>query len=851
MLSRSLPRVVLSALVVLFAMSLAQASPRIIKSINPNWLYIQGDDPSKDEASWQRVNLPHSFSTPYFAGQQFYAGYGWYRKHLQLSNTEIKKRVSLEFDGVFQVAEVFLNGQKVGVHRGGYTGFSVDLTPAVRAGDNLLEVRVNNLWDAQLAPRAGEHTFSGGIYRNVRLVLTSDLHVTWYGTEVTTPIVTKTDAVVAVNTEIANQSGETKRATVLTQVVDPSGKVVAHCQSTEDLPAHSVTVFKQTTGHVSNPHLWSPEHPTLYCVKTTVLDSGVESDQFVSPLGFRWFEFTKDRGFFLNGEHRYLRGANVHQDHAGWGDAVLDGGFYRDLSMVKEAGFDFVRGSHYPHGPVFSEACDKLGLLFWSENCFWGTGGNSGEGFWTASAYPVQESDEKGFEDSIKASLRDMIRIHRNHPSIVVWSMSNEPFFSDWRVFPKVRNLLSSLVELSHQLDPSRPAAIGGCQRGEMDLLGDIAGYNGDGARLFVRPDVANLVSEYGSTIADRPGAYAPGWGDLPTTPGADPNKEGSWRLPWRSGETIWCGFDHGSIAGRAFGSMGMIDYFRLPKRQWYWYRNAYRHVPPPTWPEPGEPYQLKLSADHLILKSPDALDDAQVVVTLQDQSGREISNSVPVKLEIVSGPGEFPTGRTITFAPDSDIAIRDGKAAIEFRSYESGTTRIRATSAGLRSDEITIRSLGRPRYQKAKSWAVTERPYVRYTPPASGKTRTTFGLGNPTRASSETPGHSGRYANDGLDDTYWESAPDDQQPWYQVDLERIVDLVSVQLRFANESAVTFSVEASKDGLNSWVPITLAPTTEATVLPNQRVTCRYLRVWFYGKPGEQIRLREVSVVGEY
>ena len=188
---------------------------------------------------------------------------------------------------------------------------------------------------------------------------------------------------------------------------------------------------------------------------------------------------------------------------------------------------------------------------------------------------------------------------------------------------PKVRNFLKDLVAYSHELDPTRPAGIGGCQRGDIDKLGDVAGYNGDGARLFVNPGIPSVVTEYGSTMADRPGKYDPGWGDLPSTPGADRNVEGSWRLPWRSGEVIWCAFDHGSIAGRRFGAMGMVDYFRLPKRQWYWYRNEYLHIPPPAWPSNGVPAALKLTADKTTLKSVDGTDDAQLIVTVVDKDGK------------------------------------------------------------------------------------------------------------------------------------------------------------------------------------------------------------------------------------
>ena len=410
-----------------------------------------------------------------------------------------------------------------------------------------------------------------------------------------------------------------------------------------------------------------------------VYDGKEPSDQFETTFGFRWFEWTADRGFFLNGKHLYFKGVDAHQDHAGWGDAVADSGFYRDVKMVKEAGFDFIRGSHYPHDPAFAGACDKLGVLFWSENCFWGMGGRAPEGYWNASAYPPDAKDQPAFEESVSNSLRDMIRINRNHPSIVVWSMCNEVFFSDKSVLPKVRTFLKELVAFSHELDPTRPAGIGGCQRADLDKLGDIAGYNGDGARLFINPGIPNLVTEYGSVRAFRPGNYAPGWGNLPQGPG-DKSQPFFWRYPWRSGEVLWCMFDHGSIAGDE-GRTGIVDYFRLPKRAWFWYRNESNHILPPKWPIGGTPAALKISADKTTLKSADGTDDAQIIVTVLDKNGRSLSNSPPVTLTVASGPGEFPTGPAITFAPDSDIAIRDGQAAMEFRSYYSGKTVIRATS--------------------------------------------------------------------------------------------------------------------------------------------------------------------------
>ncbi|MEO6995471.1 MAG: glycoside hydrolase family 2 TIM barrel-domain containing protein, partial [Lacunisphaera sp.] len=797
--------------------------------------------PNFDDSAWDHIGLPHSFSTPYFAAtNSFYVGYGWYRKRFVVPAGWQGKHLFFHFEGAFQDTEIFLNGKKVGVHQGGYTGFEIEITDAAVTGQNVVAVRLNNRWNPRLAPRAGEHQFSGGLYRNVWLVATDPLHVTWFGTLVTTPHVSSAAGVVNVKTEVVNESFALKNCVVRTDIIDPAGKIVATMRSALPIAPERTETFDQTSASIANPELWSPEHPILYRVKTTVLEGGKPVDDFLSPLGFRWFTFTADQGFSLNGRHRYLRGANVHQDHAGWGDAVTGSAAARDVQLIKDAGFDFIRGSHYPHAPAFSAACDRLGVLFWSENCFWGTGGFDNP--WGASAYPTDPADEAEFEASVRASLRDMIRIHRNHPSIVVWSMCNEPFFSDAKVMPKVRRFLRELVQYSHALDPTRPAAIGGAQRGDIDKCGDIAGYNGDGARLFPNPGIANVVSEYGSMMVDRPGLYEAGWGDLPLTAGANPDKIGSWRFPWRSGEVIWCGFDHGSIAGRTFGGMGMVDYFRLPKRQWYWYRNEYRHVPPPRWPEPGVAAALHLAADTTMLHSVDGTEDAQIVVTVADRDGTPLSNCPPVTLAIDSGPGEFPTGPRITFEADSDIAIRDGTAAIEFRSYFAGETVIRATSPGLKDATIRITSLGEPKFVPGVTPPVTPRPYHRFSTAPSSGTWDKFGLENPTRASSEAPGQSGRGANDGNALTAWRAAAGDAHPWLRIDLERVVKVSAIHLTFPAAGTWHYRIDISRDGERNWQPFVESAQTEAPnmwtslKIEGTAVSGRYLRVTLLGWP---------------
>jgi hypothetical protein len=811
------------------------AAPRQRESFNAGWRFHFGasegaEKADFDDSAWNPTGLPHSFSIPYFQAASFPVGEGWYRKTLDLPKAPAGRRVFLEFEGAFQVADVYVNGQRLATHRGGYTGFNVDVTAALKAGRNLVAVRVDNRWDGTLAPRAGEHVFSGGLYRDVWLVQTLDVHVPWTGTRITTPDLSAERGSVVAETEVRNDSAREQTVVVRTDIVDAKGARVSRLPETRlRVPAGRMLVATQRSAPIAKPALWSPETPTLYRAVTQLVVEGRPTDRFETEFGFRWTQWTADRGFFLNGQHRYFRGANVHQDQAGWGDAVTNAAIERDVQQMKDAGFDFLRGSHYPHDPHFAVAADRLGMLYLSEAPFWGTAGFKSP--WGASAYPTEAAHEAGFEASVKQQLAEMIRIHRNHPSIVAWSMGNEAFFTAEQTLPKVRQLLKDMVALSHELDPSRPAAVSGVQRGELDKLGDIAGYNGDGAILFPNPGVPNFVAEYGSTIADRPGEFAPGWGDLERTPGASYGQPDSWRPAWRSGEAIWAGFDHGSIAGRQFGSMGIVDFSRLPKRQWYWYRQHHLGIAPPAWPEAGKPAALKLTASAPAIRRADGTDDVQLVVTVVDDQGRPLSNSPPVRLEIESGPGELPTGRRIAFAPGPHIPIRDGQAAIAMRSWQAGVSRLRASSPGLKDAVLEIPTLSGPPFRAGITPLAQDRPYH---PPATeiGEEQP-FGRDNPTQASSAAPGHASRRVNDGDPATCWKPEAQDAEPWIAVDLERIVAIKRIVVRPCGPGR--YALEADVEQLNGqWLVLATRPLQDMgdTVLelPAEAWTGRRVRL---------------------
>lgn len=462
-------------------------------------------DPECDDSSWFDVGIPHSFGIPAFLETSFYVGTGTYRRELVVGAGDSGKHIALEFHGVFQDAEIFVNGSSAGRHLGGYTAFTIDISALVREGANVIAVHVSNEWNPRLAPRAGEHVFNGGIYRDVSVIVSNRTRIDWYGTAVSTVTFDESTALIGIATEIVNESLEPFEGHLIGRLSGPGSAASGEFSSQVTIPASSSIVHHERV-NVAQPALWSPEHPNLYVLAQTLVVDDVPIDDALTEFGIRTIEFTADRGFILNGSHLWIHGANVHQDHAGWGDAVTRAGISRDVALIREAGMNLIRGSHYPHHDHFATECDRQGMMFWSELAFWGIGGENAEGFWNASAYPPNPLDQAEFHESCLRAMREMIRVGRNHPSIIAWSTGNEVFFSDDATIPAAKELTARLVALAHELDPTRPAAVGGAQRQGFDTLGDVAGYNGDGAALYQDPGFPSIVSEYGSHISDRPG---------------------------------------------------------------------------------------------------------------------------------------------------------------------------------------------------------------------------------------------------------------------------------------------------------------------------------------------------------
>ena len=767
---------------------------REYRLLNNNWKFTYGDKvgASPNEINrWQDIGLPHSFGIPYFMEKEFYLGYGTYSKWFELSKEDCKKRILLKFFGAFQKAVVVLNGKQIGEHRGGYTPFLVELTGNIRPGQNHLIVCVDNLWDATLAPRGGEHQFNGGIYRDMQLILTAYDYIEEDGVFVqTTQLKKEKDswhAELKIGTQVhaSEKSDLSEFDSMMLETCICEGKEVL-ARSVEPLVMGNSEICQSISLTGITP--WSPDTPKLYIVVSRVLCNGIECDCVRTSVGIRTVRFDKDEGFFLNGEHFSILGANVHQDHAGWADAVTRSGIRRDIQMIKECGMNTIRGSHYPHHPYFAQVCDEKGILFWSEMCFWGTGGDKQEGYWTASAYPPNESDQTAFEKSCLDQLEEMICTQRNHPSIICWSMCNEVFFTDAPVKDKAKELIRKMVERSHELDPSRPAAVGGAQRDGFDVLGDLAGYNGDGAALYHDPGFPSLVSEYGSSIETRPGKFEPRFTD-----GTEID------YPWRSGKILWCGFHHGSIFD-GMGSMGMIDYYRLPLACWYWYREHLAGKSAPKPKKEGTPFQIRLSSDVNRFRA-NGQEDAWICAELLDQEGNPISNEIELTFTVEKGDDIFPTGKTITFSPEKKNML-DGLAAIEFRSWYGGENVICATADGVKSAKICIFADGEPKPKNTVLNPMLPPPYTVGEP--KPKERYDEAKRHPVFADSFEIGHEPYFVTAEEEGSWMPKMSDsskhlsEQMHWVMVDLEGVRRINQLEVSFEDEPD---TLEKSKKNL--------------------------------------------------
>ena len=409
------------------------------------------------------VNLPHDWDI-YEApnpdkgatgtgGGWYPGGKGEYRKKFKTPQADV---VKLHFEGVYQKAEVFVNGQKAGQHAYGYTPFTVDMTPYLYKDkrDNEVVVRVDN------SEQPNCRWYSGsGIYRHVWLETMPTLHIAENGVFVTTREITEDRAIVGVEVTVANESDRNRNA----MVVVSSGQLMV------SVPAHQ-TKTVSTSYVVRNPHLWSPDDPYLYETKVGLKEAGIIIGEQCVKFGIRSLTYDAEKGFVLNGKPFLINGACVHHDDGVLGAMAFDAAEIRKVKLMKEAGFNLIRTSHNPTTRAFLDACDSLGMLV------------IGEAFdgWRTAKTPYDYSTL--IDSCYRKDIHAMVQRDRNHPSIICWSIGNEVIErKDIRVVTTAKKLKQAILEM----DDTRPVTEALCAWDSdweiydphFDVL-DIGGYN-------------------------------------------------------------------------------------------------------------------------------------------------------------------------------------------------------------------------------------------------------------------------------------------------------------------------------------------------------------------------------------
>lgn len=396
-------------LAVLFFIIPYASAQREMKTINDGW-----DFRKSGETRWQSVNLPHTFNLDAYSQRNYYQGKGEYRKKLSLPEVDASKRYYLKIDAASKAAHVKVNGQSAGSHRGGYSAFTLDVTDLIRK-NNIIEITVDNAC-RDITPLWADFTFWGGIYRDVWLITTPKQHfnMTDYGADgvlVSTPLVNEQEGVMCVRAEVTNDADAKIRLQMQNRIYDTRGNLIQTKTRPFSLAAGETGMVECKSDVIVNPLLWTPETPELYRVSTTIVNAktGEILDEVSNKVGFRWFSFDAHKGFTLNGKAYKLRGVNRHQDQAPVGVAIDDEVNRRDIKQIKELGCNFIRLSHYPQDDALLDACDEVGLLAWEE-------------------IPIIDMvpDAPGYDDNCEQNLREMIRQHYNHPSIIAWGYMNE-----------------------------------------------------------------------------------------------------------------------------------------------------------------------------------------------------------------------------------------------------------------------------------------------------------------------------------------------------------------------------------------------------------------------------------------
>ncbi|WP_288875419.1 sugar-binding domain-containing protein [uncultured Allobaculum sp.] len=608
-------------------------------NLNANWKFTLSDpanaqNSSFDDSKWDSVNLPHDYSidqdyTPAGEAESGYklGGVGWYRKVFTVA-PDFNKRMVVEFNGVYMDCEVYINGHKLGGHPYGYTGFAFDLTDYLnKDGENVLAVRVNH-------QTPSSRWYSGsGIYRDVTLTITDDVHVGYDGIAVTTPnLETEKGGNVTTHAaaDIVNDSSASKTITVKQTVLDGSGNAVGTASKDVTLTAGE----KQNVAldvMVNNPTLWKTnlakdEHAALYTLKTEVVESGKTVDTTETTFGYRYYSYDKDTGFSLNGEKMKFKGVCMHHDQGSLGSAAEKRAIERQVKILKEMGANAIRVTHNPADPYLLEVCSREGIMVINELFDGWIGAKNGNYNDYARFFEQtvdadneilnKEEGDKWFEFDTRAAVQES----RNEASVLMYSLGNEIFEGSYDWSAQSARLANAIMDVVEANDTGQFLTFGGnrLKSGTQEDAvanaianrGGLIGFNytvtsqynskrsqnptwkvygGETASHINSRGVYNVLSSGALNADNLLTSYdysAVGWGHTASD---------SWYTvitnDYNGGEFVWTGFDYlgeptpknGVGTGFTDGNrspknsyFGIVDTAGLPKDNYYLYQSLW-----------------------------------------------------------------------------------------------------------------------------------------------------------------------------------------------------------------------------------------------------------------------------------
>lgn len=421
---------------------------RTISLFNSDWRFAEGNyagaqSPDFADKDWRLLHVPHDWSIEksfdpdmVYGGSQAYLprwSVGWYRKHFHVKSSAIKQRLYIQFDGIHNNSEVWINGHFVGKRPYGYVSFQYDLTPYIHWDqENIIAVKVDN---TVMPP---DRWYSGsGIYRNTWLIYADFLHVAEWGTFITTPEITSEAAKVNIQIQVKNNNDFAVGCSVVTELMDSTGSVKGITESLITLSGLETMETVQET-RILSPKLWSPDHPEMYYAHTSIKRDGELIDDYITPFGIREVTLDSEKGLFLNGSTLKLKGVCLHHDLGCLGAAYHDRAMERRLDRLKEMGCNAIRYAHNPMAPELLDLCDRMGFLVINEAF----------DKWKSLYY------EHLFDERWEKDLDAMLVRDRNHPSVFLWSVGNE--VENQGQAPMLE-ILAKLVKYCHDKDPSRP----------------------------------------------------------------------------------------------------------------------------------------------------------------------------------------------------------------------------------------------------------------------------------------------------------------------------------------------------------------------------------------------------------